>query len=315
MTVSLNKNYRWVLVTNLFVRNEAKVPNRVPEYSFQEIEEILLSLYDNDATDYLYQKQTKKMKIRDIQNVDDEYLCLLVSVGDKNVPDVSYESFPSGDIRTIEKEEDEGAVVTGHILIKKARETNISHLMLVEMVPGLNISKVEAYFRYLFKENSNKTYSNDGEHISYRPIFEVLGHQSSTIREAITNNTLQDIELVGHEPIDNDFDEHGYIQEQRKQAMFVVKRGIETDTADSFFEGLRNQFRDGNYEQMFVRIKTRNGQIKQTEVDIESEDMLSQAFICNEFVNDFDEPLESTSARVRNDMIEKLQETAAKYNN
>lgn len=142
-----------------------------------------------------------------------------------------------------------------------------------------------------------------------------MGYQSNTLREAIVNNTLQDIEFVSHNEVTDEMDEHGYIQEQVTRAKLVIKRGIETDTEDSFMQDVMNKFRQGNYQEMFVRVKTRNNQIKTTEVDTEREDILSQYFICNEFINDFDEPLENACVSIRTDMVQKLREVAGKYEN
>ncbi|MCB1562710.1 MAG: hypothetical protein KDJ75_03970 [Alphaproteobacteria bacterium] len=312
--MSLSKNYRWVLVNSLLVRNEARVPAHVPTYTFAEIEEVLQSLFTADATDYLYHKDTRKMKIREIQDVNGDYLCMLVSAGDKNVPDVMYENFTDSAIRSIEKEEDEGAVVTSHILIKKEREANGGHLMLIERVPGINISQVERYLNFLFKQGATKTFEREDEDVEYRPLFEIVGYQSNTLREALVNNTLQDIEFVKHNVHEDDgIDEHGYVQEEVTRAKLVVKRGIETDTEDTFIQDVVNKFRQGNYEEMYVRIKTRNNQIKTIEVDTEREDILSQYFICNEFINEFDEPLENACLEIRADMVQKLRETAGEY--
>ena len=211
-------------------------------------------------------------------------------------------------------EEDEGLVVSGHILIKKDRNANSrSHLILIEKVTGLSMSKVEAYFKYILKNNTEKYYLEEGEQMHYRPIFEILGKASGTIRDAITNNTLQDIELVGHTEVSNGFDEFPYIQEQTQQAKFIIKTGIETDTIDPFFAIMLNKFRTGNYEKMFVRIKTTNGLVKQTKVNTDSEDMLTQAFICNEYVSGFTPELESACEEIRNDMSDKLQRLAQQY--
>jgi len=314
----LNTKYRWVLVNNLIVKNESRIPPNVPIYSFDEINDELHRLVDNNCTDYLYQNDTRNMKIRQIQDIDDEFLCLLVSTGDKNAPDVMYENFNNSGIRTFIKEEDEGAIVSSHVLIKKDPGKYDNHLMLIERVPGITISQIQRYLRYLFRQGNNKTYVNDdGIDVEYRPLFEIVGYPSNTLREAIKDNTLQDIEFVKHSRRDDGIDEYGYVQEEVTRVKLVVKRGIETSTEDEFFQNLMNKFRTGNFEQMHVRIKTRNNQTKTTEVNtnLDDEDILSQFFICNEVVNNFEKPLENACLSIRNDMIPKLLVVASKYEN
>ncbi|MCK5385458.1 MAG: hypothetical protein KAJ29_07740, partial [Alphaproteobacteria bacterium] len=198
-------------------------------------------------------------------------------------------------------------------LIKKQREANNGHLMLIERAPGFNISQVERYLRFLFKEGATKTYNREGEDVVYRPLFEIVGYQSNTLREAIVNNTLQDIEFVRYNGVTDGLDEYGYIQEQVTRAKLIVQRGIETDTEDSFIDDVMNRFRHGDFDEMYVRIKTQNNQIKTTAVDTEREDILSQYFICNEYIEAFDEPLENACLIIRVDMVQKLREVATKY--
>ena len=66
INISLNRNYRWVVVAELFVRNEANVPSRIVEYSFEEIEACFRSVYSENRSEYLFNHETKKMQIRDI---------------------------------------------------------------------------------------------------------------------------------------------------------------------------------------------------------------------------------------------------------
>lgn len=61
---------------------------------------------------------------------------------------------------------------------------------------------------------------------------------------------------------------------------------------------------------MFIRIKADNGQIKRTEVEHNGDEILEQAFVQNELVSDFEEPLTQRYNEHRNDMIEKMTEIA-----
>ena len=62
--------------------------------------------------------------------------------------------------------------------------------------------------------------------------------------------------------------------------------------------------------QIFVRIKADNGQIKRTEVHHNGDEILEQAFVQNEIVNDFDPPLTQRYEAFRQDMIQKMLEVA-----
>ena len=64
---------------------------------------------------------------------------------------------------------------------------------------------------------------------------------------------------------------------------------------------------------MFVRIKTKAGQIKQTEVSDDDVPVLEQAFVQNEVVTDFDPPLGERHVGIRPDFLEKMMAIAGKF--
>lgn len=65
---------------------------------------------------------------------------------------------------------------------------------------------------------------------------------------------------------------------------------------------------------MFIRIRTAEGQIRRTEVDENDENILGQAFIRNEIVNDFAAPLSQAHGALRDDMIDKMSAIAREVN-
>lgn len=315
--MALSKFHRRVLVTNLLVRNSKNVPLHVPKYEFEEIKTILLRKWNNRQTQYLFQNDTKQIKIKDIKQYqinENRYLCLLLAVADKNAPDASYEDFITGEARRLPKTEREGNILASHVLINETI-SNQYHLMLVEQVNGLSLGLIGRYLNYLMKEKEYaKQYTEARKTKFYRPIFEILGCQSNTIREALKTGVLQDIEFVKHEHCNGGFDEYGYVQEKKQEAQFVVKRGIQVNTIEPFFKGILNQFKQLKYDEMFVRIKNNNGRIKttriDTDIDVDKESILDQFFIQTAFVSDFSRPLDHVHEVVRDDLVNKMIEVA-----
>lgn len=89
------------------------------------------------------------------------------------------------------------------------------------------------------------------------------------------------------------------------------------EEADSVFGKMRGYFRDkfrkGDGDaHMFVRIKTAAGQIKRTEIPDGEEPVLEQAFVHNEFINNFDEPLAQRHDGLRDDVVKKILAIPAK---
>jgi hypothetical protein len=121
--------------------------------------------------------------------------------------------------------------------------------------------------------------------------------------------------LVGHdENYQDGLDEDPIVQEVVHEARFEVKRAVSEDQARTVIQKARdfiNEFRGADSAQMFIRIKAANGQIKRTEVDYGGEEILEQAFVQNEIVNDFDPPLTQRYEDFRDDMIQKMLVVAA----
>lgn len=59
-------------------------------------------------------------------------------------------------------------------------------------------------------------------------------------------------------------------------------------------------------------IKTAAGQIKRTEIPDGEEPVLEQAFVHNEFINNFDEPLAQRHDGLRDDVVKKILAIPAK---
>jgi len=118
--MSLSSRYRHVLVASLHIRNEEKVPAHVPTYSFERIKEIIAKKHSKRQTNYSFEKGTRLIHVRDIQesiNGEQQFLCLLLSLGNKDAPDAVYSDFENGATRKFPKRESEGNANTSHILL------------------------------------------------------------------------------------------------------------------------------------------------------------------------------------------------------
>lgn len=307
----LSSRYRRILVANLHIKNEERVPPHVPRYSFQRVKDIILEKFNRKLTTYLFQKETRQIRIKDISEMRDgehEYLCLLLSLSDKDAPDAVYEDFSNGEIRRFPKNKNEGNAITSHILIcQSSKYTSPYHLTLIEKATGLTTSNIERYLNYLLKdENFTDTYEKDGQQKSYRPLFEILGHKSNTIRMALENGILQDIEFVSHQNRNGGFDEYNYIKEQKEECQFVIQDKIKPNIFKNLAKTLKNKPDLARFEHMFIRIKDdADGSIKRAEIDPET-NFLENAFIQTELLKDFDAPLEQAHAEVRADMLSKM---------
>ena len=314
--MALPSNYRWIVVGKLAIRNRANAPHYAPDFV---IGDLIAALTDRIARDDVYRSYSKNSRLMwcdDLED-DDDYYRLILQVGDKNVTGVSFLHFDTKETRDIEKEEEEGGHYAAHILIKKTADQFGKHLILIEKVPGIYLSSVKDHLAWVCKNPlyEKEVQDDDGAPKRFRPVFEIDGHQSKTIREALRTGTLQDIEFIGHEENHEDgLDEDPIVEEVVHEARWEIKKRITEDQAQTIFGrigGFLGRFRDGADDtQIFVRIKAANGQIKRTEVHHNGDEILEQAFVQNEIVNEFNPPLTQRYEAFRQDMIQKMTEVA-----
>lgn len=314
--MALPSNHRWIAVGKLALRNRKNAPHYAPDFILQDLIDALADRIARKDIHRNYSKDSRRMWCADLAE-DDQYHRLILQTGDKNVTGMSFLNFENMTTRDIEKEKEEGSHYASHIVIRKNPDATGQYLTLIEKVPGIYLSSIKDHFGWACNHaNYQKTAEDDdGLPKAFRPYFEVLGHQSKTIREALNTGVLQDIELVSHDENHEDgLDEEPIVQEVVHEARFEIKRRVSEEQARTVFQRARdfiNDFRCGADDtQMFVRIKAASGQIKRTEVNYDGDEILEQAFVQNEIVTDFDPPLTQRYEAFRDDMIQKMLEVA-----
>lgn len=316
--MAIPSNYRWVVVGNLAIRNRKNAPHFAPAFELGDLYHAITDRIANQAMYRSYGKNSRLMWCAKIAE-DGDFVRLIIEVGDKNVTGVSFLHFETRQTRDIDKEEDEGGHYAAHILIHKTPDNLGHHLILIEKVPGVHISSIKDHFAWVCNDPAyeKEADDDDGNPKRFRAIFEIDGHQSKTIREALQTGALQDIEFVSHEENHADgLDEEPLIQEIVHEARWEVKRRVTESQARGIFDrfgGFLDGFRGGpDNTHIFIRIKADNGQIKRTEVEHNADEILEQAFVLNEVVTDFDPPLPHRYDDFRDDMLTKMIEIATK---
>ena len=315
----LPSNHRRVAVGKLTLRNRADAGALAPEFEVQDLIDALSDRVNDNDIHRNYNRDSRRMWCENLDE-DDQYHFLTLHAGDKNVHDISFVDFETMTTRDVQKEEEEGSHYTSHILIKKLPDYANDYLILIERVPGIYLSSVKAHFTWAC--NKIKYYKparmNDDQQKIFRLFFELDGHQSKIIRDALDTGILHDIELVAHEEDHEDgLDEDPIVRQVVHEARIDIRRRVSEDQARTLFRRIvvdRIPLLHGGADntRMFVRIKSANGQIKRTEVKHHhhDEEILEQAFIQSEIVSDFDQPLTSRYEGFRHDLLQKMREVA-----
>ena len=299
--MSLQSSFRRVLITEIVVRNESKKADLdLPLFSFEDIKNRIQNRVNSRNTTYPYANETKKIGIEKTDFKDNKYLCLLIKLGDKNIPNPVFENFLTEERRDITKKENEGNLVSAHIVIKSDRnKERDSHIMLIEQVPGLSISMLQLYFRYLFND---ELYHKSHEGNTYRCLFDIIGYKGTTIENALEDGELKDIEFIHHESQFIGFDEANTIKKIKTKITITLN---DVNAKNSMFNKLISHYKKHPTDRMFVKIKS-NDQTQTSEVDIENPDILSQYLIKNEVIKGFSKPLPQAYKNINTEVISKI---------
>lgn len=211
------------------------------------------------------------------------------------------------------KDEDEGDHNTSHILIEKDSST-----IFVERTPGIFLASVRSFLSWACKDDAYaKTYTDPEtkKEKAICPVLEVEGLEANTIGGALKNGLLEDVEYVAYRE-ESTLDEEPEITDVRYQTTIEVRKKLSEERAAQFFSTLPKFLRGSDApkknERLYVRIKSDNGQIKKTEVDLNNTQILEQMFMHNELVKGFASPLEQRYESIRPDMVQKIKEIAAR---
>ncbi len=305
--------YRWVAVGSLLVRNRLNAAENAPEFSPSDLVAALTDRLSTGSEFRFYNNAIKAMWCSAIRE-SDNFFELLLQIGDKDVSGYSFFHFQNREFRDIHKDEEEGGHYSSHVFIAKQPDESGRYNTLVEKVPGIYLGSVKDHFCWACNDPTfeKEAPGPDGKPRSYRAIFDVDGYKSRTIRDALNDGVLTDIEFVS---VEEDFsfghDEAPVVDEVVRQARWKVGKKISEQQAQGLFAKAKEyvaEFSDNpDKSKMLVRIKASNGQIKQTEVLLDSAELLEQAFIQNEVISGFDGLLPSRYDKFHEEVSEQMR--------
>lgn len=312
--MAVPSTHRWIAIGHLVVRNDKRASPKAPSTSLDEVMTVAKKRLAEKAHYREYGREKSRIMWFSNFGKNAKYHLFLADVGDKNTAGVSFVNFETRTTRDVAKEDDEGGQFTAHITISKTPTKEGGHLILVERVPGIYLASLKDHFAWLCRDDRlQKNYVDEaGKQRKGSGVFEIDGHQSSTIRDALKTGTLQDIEFIQvAEDHPDGLDEKSVVKDVVHQAKWEIKQKVSEDQAGTVFKSMRRFFREKFKKvdadsHMFVRIKTNVGQIKRTEIADGDDPVLEQAFVHNELINDFDTPLGQRHEELRDDVIKKM---------
>ncbi len=307
----ISDSYRFVFVLQSCLKPSVKEMDYV---DINEVAPLLIDRVNKGESLKLYESETLLYRIRDAQIKDERYFVMLISLGDKNVSDPSFENFETGTVRQVPKAVDEGQSYAAHMVIDLESLASDKPLNTVslERVPGLSVGKVRMFLRHEIKQVFKKEYINvNSEKKTYTATLELDGHFSHTLGDALKTGTLKHVSLIEYETQQDGFDEPDYTVEKKNSIDVKINsetpRSKNLNVFNRIYERFINSSETNKYDTMVVRIKTAQGVTKQNILELnENENLLSQAFYHQKMIDGFTSDLDASPKIIRDDVVAKM---------
>ncbi len=319
----LSTTHRWVQQGTIEVLTPKNIQELegAPSFTLEEIIDAFRVSINNKFTMAFGKDKSKEIWSTDLSENDESYYFVL-HVGDENEADSAVFNRKTGKTREDQKGDDDMSHYSSHVLIKKDN-TKGKHVIVLEIAPSITLSRLEAFLTRVFSNPEHqKTYKNSkNQEKLCRPNVIIKGYPSDTIGEMLKTGKLQGFEFVKEKEVEDRWDETPLLEIQKTSNLFKVSKHAKFENLADLLKFGQEKWREfsGNKEtsQMFLRIKTDQGQSKMTHIDSQTidsaeftNDVLEQAFIKNEKIEGFSVKLSQWYSTVRPDVLEKMSKIA-----
>ncbi|MDA7742468.1 hypothetical protein N8865_02520 [Francisellaceae bacterium] len=208
----------------------------------------------------------------------------------KNLLANDLKDFQSGEIRSINQNEDEGACVSSHFAIRMLEDsitTETRVFCALEERKGITPTSFIECLNHTFREDDKFKHvvNENNKKCNVYPHFDFHSFQSETLQDILSRGELKGIKLVNYEPNIADQDGSPFLCEKTTElSMNVPKKKILT-TEDKL-NGIKDAvIKKAHYQTLKVTIKV-DGITKTNEFDLQKSesdtDILSQVFLHKE---------------------------------
>lgn len=239
----------------------------------------------------------------------------IIFYADKDIPPSSFMEYSTKAFRTETKSDDEAGVYSGHLIICRHNTTN-EFLFALERVPGVSLSSLKRLISDFLKENPiERTYEKEvkrkrkprTETKTVRCVIHILGRESESIRQALSNGVFEGIEYRLEYKEKSQRMEVPALDKARESASWTIGKKVNLQTSEEIINRVISHTFGAEEEgkrRFFLKITTADDITKTTEIT-DFEHPLEQAFIHNERIRGFSEPLPQLHDQIHEEFCQK----------
>jgi len=213
-------------------------------------------LVDRGEAVWIYNNGRRAFRVRKLEiDRSRQVATILVNYADVDISDPVFSHLETGELRSEPKLQGEGVALSAHMVVSLIPDArmNSKYLMLLEDVPGVGRSKITPFLTSLFRHGTYFRFDTEtGEKKACRPIPEIVGYESETLKESLRTGTIKGFELVKHNP-PSEFDDGDYLVEKSRSIKLDVKLDPDRDTLIEVTNRLLKKVRLRGFNDLRVR--------------------------------------------------------------
>lgn len=300
----LKSTSRWIEHYDLVIQSH---PQRFGRFDIKALFEVLKYRAENKLSLYRVNKSTASYRVVEAEiNENDGYFVLLIQHSDSTRSDPGFADLTTGASRIERKRKGEGIGFCGHLVVSlsETKRHHQSYSALLETIPGISRHSVERLLTHEFKQANAFAYKNrKGEQKLIRPIFELVGHSSTALTNALEEGHLLDVAYLSREAI-TDLDEAAYIKESERKIRVSLEPEIGVQRGLRLLNSLLGRAKREKASGMKVRYKEED-KTKTVDVDL-TQDRIENTFFNRASLVKLDTPLDSLTPTLRRDLVTEM---------
>jgi hypothetical protein len=305
----LSKKERWIYFYETILK---PYPDNAPTIRINDVINDLYERWQANQCVKIINKGTAAIRISDMRiDRSNNLVSFLFQYADKDISDPSFLNLLTGALRTEPKSDEEGVAVSSHMIISLQEKDGLlsKYETVLEDVPGLGRSKIEPFLQSEFKivSKDNLYFLDDGIRKQCRPMVEINGVPSQSLKEDLERGVLDGIELVKHHNGESEFDEPEFIKDETYSVFLSVSR-TSGNAATALLNRLKNKAKTLNYDQLVVRYKRNqgdNGKQKSIRISTAREDAADSLYTKFEIIKS-STPLPQCSPEILDSFANKM---------
>lgn len=246
-------------------------------------------------------------------SIGSKFCEILFYMSNPDIPDNDVLHRRSGSQRRMARLADEDPVASSHMVINidATHDMRRAYPACIENSGYIGRSYHLAHLCYLSASHLSKQVPrpSKGDTKLFQPRVSFIASTANTIGEALQNGgILKGVSWVSERIVDGALGDAAHPVRKRERVDIKVANAPTGGSAESILKKIWNDVRARQPKKVLVEVEDDFGKVKNVAADVHVKDVLSNAFIPQQFFNGFSTPLGMCEGYIRKDLTSKMRD-------